>query len=86
MSMGPETRLPVGNSSIRVRVWVKIDPHGYRFGRNPFPIGYGGYGFGRAKLKPDYPWGCFTRFTTTFRLLGDFIFEQMLVRLWAANQ
>lgn len=84
--MGPETRLPVGNSSIRVRVWVKIDPHGYRFGRNPFPIGYGRYRFGRAKLEPDYPWGCFTRFTTTFRLLGDFIFEQMLVRLWAANQ
>jgi hypothetical protein len=72
MLMGPETRLTVGNSSIRVRIWVKIDPHGYRcgyrFGRNLFPIGYGGYGFGRAKPEPDYPWGCFTRFTIASRL------------------
>jgi hypothetical protein len=47
----------VGNSSIRVRVWVKTNPHGYRFGINPLPIGYGGFEFGRAKPKPDYPWG-----------------------------
>jgi hypothetical protein len=57
MSMGPETRLPVGNSSIRVRVWVKTNLRGYRFGINSLPIGYGGFGFGRAKPKPDYPWG-----------------------------
>jgi hypothetical protein len=57
MSMGPETRLPVGNFSIKVRVWVKTNPNRYRFGINLLHIGYGGFGFERAKPKPDYPWG-----------------------------
>jgi hypothetical protein len=54
----------MGNSSIRVRVWVKTNPRGYRFGINPLPIRYGGFGFGRVKPKPDYPWGEIPRIGT----------------------
>ena len=52
----PETRVPDGFYPIRMRVWNRFYTRGYVIGRNPLPIGYGGYGCGIVVPIPAYPW------------------------------